>query len=380
MTKRILSLMLALALLLAGCGANTATETTATPETAAPVVTEAAKETEPAETVATTQEFTDSTGRTVTLPTTITRVAISGPLSQVYVLPLAADLLVGVSRAFAQDAATYLPEAVMELPELGQLYGGKREMDLEALLAAAPDVVIDVGEQKGSMAEDFENLTQQTGIPFIHIDATVNTSAEAYRTLGKLLNRQTQAEELASFCEKVLSDINDMMARVDAEGRRKTGLYCLGDAGVNVLAEGSFHSETFNTLVDNLAKLEDVVSNGDGNEVDLEQILLWDPDVIIFSPDSIYDDVGTMAAWQTSKAISTGEYYKTPYGPYGWLSSPPAVQRYLGLLWLGALLYPEDVTYDLQESVTEYYRLFYSCDLTDEMYQNLIADALPETK
>lgn len=64
----------------------------------------------------------------------------------------------------------------MTAPELGQLYGGKGEMDLEALLAADPDVVIDIGETKNGMKEDLQALTEQTGIPFVHIYATVNTA------------------------------------------------------------------------------------------------------------------------------------------------------------------------------------------------------------
>ena len=380
MKKRILAMLLAATMALGcltACGQGAA-EVETTPETVP--VTAAPVETAPPETAPATQEFTDSTGRTVTLPGTITRIAITGPLSQVYILPLAGDLLVGVSNDFAQDVQMYLPDYVLALPQLGQLYGGKGEMDLEALLAAAPEVVIDVGEAKGSMAEDLEALTQQTGIPFIHIDATVSTSPDAYRILGKLLGREEKVETLAGYCQNVLDEAETLMDKVDGEGRRKTLLYCLGDAGINVLAEGSFHAETVNALSQNLAVLEDVVSKGSGNEVDLEQILLWDPEVIIFAPDSIYDTVGDMAAWQSVKAIQTGQYYKTPYGPYGWLSSPPAVQRYLGLMWLGALLYPEDVTYDLQEAVTEYYRLFYECELTEEMYQTLIAGAMPETK
>ena len=47
-----------------------------------------------------TQEFTDSTGRTLTIPANITKIAITGPLSQVYIIPLAGDMLVGVSNAF----------------------------------------------------------------------------------------------------------------------------------------------------------------------------------------------------------------------------------------------------------------------------------------
>ena len=322
-----------------------------------------------------TREFTDSTGRTVTLPASITRIAISGPLSQIYILPLAGDLLVGVSTAYAEDAQRYLPAYIYEKAEIGQLYGGKGEMDLEALLSAAPEVVIDIGEPKKTTAEDLTALTEQTGIPFIHIDATVADAPEAYRTLGKLLSREEQAEALAVWCENTYAMIAAMMERVDADGARKSLLYCLGDKGVNVIARGSFHGETIHFMSDNLAVVEDVVSSGAGNEVDLEQILLWDPDVIIFAPDSCYEAIASSEQWQSAGAVARGEYYKTPSGPYGWLSSPPAVQRYLGMLWLGELLYPGYAEYDLQEKVTEYYKLFYGCDLTEDRYRELMADS-----
>ena len=325
-----------------------------------------------------TREFTDSTGRTVTLPAEVTRIAVSGPLAQVYIIPIAGDMMVGVSNAFSSEAELYLPEYIINANEIGQLYGGKGEMDLEALLAAAPDVVIDVGETKSSTKEDLQALTEQTGIPFVHVYATVNTAPEAYRMLGELLGREEQAEELALWCQNTLDRIGALMEKVDADGARKTLLYCLGDAGVNVMAEGSFHADTINTMGKNLAVVDDVVPHGDGNESDLEQIMLWNPEFILFDPASIYDEVGSMEAWQAVEAIASGNYFEAPYGPYGWLSSPPAVQRYLGLLWLGELLYPDYVDYDLKEEVTEYYKLFYGCELTDEMYSALVAKALPQ--
>lgn len=315
--------------------------------------------------------FTDSTGRTVPVPAKIEKIAISGPLSQVYILPLAGDMLVGVSNAYAADAALYLPSYILEKTEIGQLYGGKGEMDLEALLSADPDIVIDIGEAKKTTADDLTALTEQTGIPFIHIDATVATAPDAYRTLGKLLNRVEKAEELALWCEKTYATMTAIMEKVDADNARKSLLYCLGDKGTNVIAEGSFHAETINMMGRNLAVVEEVVSSGAGNEVDLEQILLWNPEVIIFASDSCYEEIAGTAQWQSVTAVAEGNYYETPYGPYGWLSSPPAVQRYLGMLWLGKLLYPEYAEYDLQEEVTAYYKLFYGCDLTEEMYQDL---------
>lgn len=370
--KKLFALLLSLCmvlLLFAGCGQNTPVEETE--ETVLPVETISQEASLPEN-----REFTDSTGRTVTVPYEITQIAISGPLSQVYILPLAGDMLVGVSNAYAEDAAEYLPAYLFEKTEIGQLYGGKGEMDLEALLAAAPDIVIDIGEPKGTIAEDLEGLTAQTGIPFVHIDATVATAPEAYRTLGTLLGREEKAEELALWCETTYANMSSMMEKVDADGARKSLLYCLGDKGVNVIAEGSFHAETVNMMSNNLAVLEEVVSSGAGNEVDLEQILLWNPDVIIFAPDSCYEEIAGAAQWQSISAVANGNYYETPYGPYGWLSSPPSVQRYLGMLWLGELLYPEYTEYDLQTEITAYYKLFYDCDLTEEMYQTLLENAI----
>ena len=344
MKRRILVMLLALCLLaglLSGCG-QAGTQTTEPPaEDTAPATEPAAEETTPE-----TREFTDSTGRTVTVPYEVTKVAISGPLTQVYAIPLVGELMVGVSNYIAEDIALYLPEYISTLPELGQLYGGKGEMDLEALLAADPDVVIDVGDTKDSIAEDMDSLTEQTGIPFVHIDATVETAPEAYRLLGELTGQTEKAEELATWCEETYAMMTDMMAKV-------------------------------NLMADNLAVVPEVVSSGIGNEVDMEQLLVWNPDVIIFAPDTIYDTVADNSTWQQLNAISSGNYYKTPYGPYGWLSSPPSVQRYLGMLWLGALLYPDYCEYDLQTEVTEYYKLFYQCDLTQEMYDNLMEGAMP---
>lgn len=353
MKRKYLCIFLMISLLLWGCGANSE------------------------EALQPTGAFVDSTGRAVRVPAKIERIAITGPLSQIYILPLAGDMMVGVSNAYAENAALYLPSYILEKPEIGQLYGGKGEMDLEALLAAAPDVVIDIGEAKKTTADDLTALTEQTGIPFIHIDATVATAPEAYRTLGKLLGREEKAEELAVWCENTYANISAMMEKVDADNARKRLAYCLGENGTYVLAEGSFHAETVNLMSANVAQVEDVVSTGTGNEVDLEQILVWNPEVIIFAPDSCYDTVADSPQWQSVAAIAQGQYYKVPYGPYGWLSSPPSVQRYLGMLWLGQLLYPEYVNYDLQEEVTAYYQLFYNCDLTDEMYQTLMINALP---
>ena len=318
------------------------------------------------------REFTDSLGRTVLLPQKIEKLAMTGPLTQIYIFPLCPELLVGFSSAFSKDAEKYIPEEYLALPELGQLHGGKGTMDPEALLAAAPDLVIDVGEAKKAMTEDFDRLSEQIGIPFVHIDATVETAPEAYRQLGELLGGSTKAEELAAWCEKTLENVRACLAKVDADDARKDVVCCLGPKGLNVLADGSFHAQIISLCANNAARLDRPVSNGDGNEIDMEQLFLWDPEVILFQHNSVYDEVAGDETWAQLRAVKEGKYYRIPSGPYAWISSPPAVQCYLGLLWLTDTLYPEYTDYELQTEVTEYYKLFYGYDLSDADYAELL--------
>lgn len=153
-------------------------------------------------------------------------------------------------------------------------------------------------------------------------------------------------------------------------------LYITGDAGLNVIAQGSYHAEIIDLLSNNLAVVDSPSSKGTGNEVDMEQLMLWNPDVILFAPDSVYASVGDDPLWQSLTAIQNGSYYEAPMGPYNWMGFPPSVQRYLGMLWMAKLLYPDAADYDLQAEVTEYFDLFYHCALTGEQYEALMANSI----
>lgn len=321
----------------------------------------------------TTRVFTDSVGREVEVPAQIDKVALSGPMAQIVLFALCPDKLVGVSNAWSTEAEQYLGETYFNLPEIGQLYGGKGELNLETLLDSGAQIVIDVGEPKGSISEDLDALQEQTGIPFVHITATTKTTGDAYRMLGDLLNMKDEAETLAAYCEKIY----DRTVSIAGSVEKANVLYVTGDAGQNVIATGSYHAEILDLLTNNLAVVDEPSSKGTGNEVSMEQILTWDPDVVIFAPESIYDTVADDAAWQSVTAIKNGAYYEVPFGPYNWMGFPPSVQRYLGMMWLSKVLYPDATAeYDLFSDVQEYYKLFYHCDLTQAQYDALVANSL----
>lgn len=323
----------------------------------------------------TTVIFTDSVGRQVEVPAEINRIAVSGPLAQIVLFALAPDKLVGIATEWTDEAKQYLDPLYYELPVLGQLYGGKGEMNLEELLREDPQLVIDVGEPKKTIVEDLDKLQDQTGLPFVHVTATINTMGDAFRMLGELLNMEDEAEELASYCEGVLSKTKTILDTVGENGKVNL-LYCVGVEGHNVIAKGSYHAEIIDLLSNNLAVVDEPSSKGTGNEVDMEQVLMWNPDVILFDPDSIYETVKDKEEWQHVKAIQDGKYYEVPFGPYNWMGFPPSAQRLLGMMWMAQLLYPDVADYDLYTEVARYYQLFYHCDLSEEQFQALVANSI----
>ena len=320
----------------------------------------------------TTRVFTDSCGREVTVPADIQKIAVSGPLAQMVVFAIAPDKMVGVANAWDESAKAYFDAKYLELPLLGQLYGGKGELNLETLLAVEPDVVIDVGEPKDSMAEDLDALQEQTGIPFVHIDAYLASMDDTYAMLGDLLAMPNEAQGLADYCRYAYDKVKTIADSVE----KVNLLYVTGEEGLNVIAKGSYHAEVIDMLCNNLAVVDEPSSKGTGNEVDMEQILNWNPDAVIFAPGSIYSTVADNENWQTIPAIRDGRYYEVPMGPYNWMGFPPSVQRILGMQWMAKVLYPDAADYDMYETTQTYFQLFYHCDLTAEQYAALTAYSL----
>lgn len=329
----------------------------------------------PAETSTAAVIFTDDCGREVELPSDISRIVATGPLSQIILYTIAPDMLVGLANKWSSSAEGIVPEAYLQLPYFGQLYN-TANLNVEELALADPQVIIDIGRVMSTGAEDMDTLQQQTGIPTIFLTADNDSLPQTYRTLGKLLGREEKGEQLASFCEKVYSRTLAIMEQVG--DHKVTALYIKGEAGTNVLPQGSSHSETLDLLTNNLAVVDNPSHKGSGNEVTMEQIALWDPELILFDADSIYDTVTNLDTWPELSAIATGNYLEVPEGPWNWMGTPSATQRYLGMIWLTAQLYPEYCDYDVKEEIMAFYELFYHCSLTEQQYADLTAKAFLE--
>ncbi len=316
--------------------------------------------------------YTDDLGRKVEVPGTVTAVVPSGPLAQMVLYAIAPEMIVGLASPYYDSAHGIISEEHLALPYFGQLYNSAN-LNMEELAAAGPQLIVDIGQAMEGGKEDLDDLQAATGIPSVFVSATLETMPQTFRTLGALLGKEAEAEELAAFCERIYSRTVGIMEQVGDQ--KVKALYVLGQDGQNVIARDSYHSQLLDLLTENLAVMETPSSKGSGNEVSLEQIALWDPEFIAFAPDSIYDSAAERDVWKELQAIQSGNYVRVPQAPHNWLGTPPAVQRYLGLIWFTAVLYPDYCDYDVKAEVLEYYRLFYHCELSDARYEEIMTGA-----
>jgi len=311
--------------------------------------------------------FTDSTGRKVAIPAEIRKIAPSGFMAQMFLYALVPDRLVGLASAPTAAMQGYINDGVLALPVFGQFYGIKSNLNLEALIAAKPDVIIDIGEVKKNLAEDLDSLQQRTGIPVIFIDASsMPAYAATFRTLGVLLNTVPAAEERAVFCEEAVRTIEQGRLKTGSLPKRVRIYYGEGATGYQTVPARSIHSEVIEYIgAENVAAIPATTGAG-GSQVTMEQLLLWDPDIVIMGYGATVQTLKKDPLWQTLRAVRQGRAYTIPDAPYGWFGRPPSINRLLGLYWLGNIAYPDIYPEaELSRQTKTFYDLFYHHRLED---------------
>ena len=320
------------------------------------------------------QSFTDTSGREVTFNKDIKKYVVTGNIGQITLYALDPDRLSALAVAWSDSTKKYINEKYLNLDILGEIYGGKQDFSKEELLKINPDLIIDIGQAKNSIKEDMDNLQNQTSIPVIHFDGDIQNFPYIYRSLGKILDREEKAEKIASFCETTYNNAKSFAQT--KTGNMPSLLYCLEKEGCNVMCKNSYHAGIIDMLSNNVAVVDSPTSKGTGNEVDFEQILKWDPDVLIFAPNSCYSKVKDDPKWNQLKAVQNNKYFEVPGQPYNWMGYPPAMHQSLGFLWLEKLLYGNEANYDLKSKVEEAYKLFFDYSLTDDEYSTLIKNSI----
>jgi len=315
--------------------------------------------------------FTDSGGRRVNVPDEVHRVFPVGPPASVTLFTLAPEKMLGWPRAPSPEARSFLPTRYGELPEIGRLTGRGNTVNLENVVRWAPDLVLDVGSTTAHYVSLADQVVEKTHIPTVLIGGRLADTPTTFRTTGDLLGVSSRAEALAGYAEALLGRVQEAIAKIPAAGR--PSIYVArGPTGLETAVAGSIASEVVDLLgARNVVGKDSAPRTIVG--VSPEQLLAWQPDVILAIDRRCHAAIRTDPVWRELKAVQPGKIHLVPALPFSSLDDPPAPNRLIGLLWLGKLLYPALFPQDIRREARRFYALFYQQEPSDTQLDGLFA-------
>jgi iron complex transport system substrate-binding protein len=313
--------------------------------------------------------ITDAAGRTVTVPDKVERVFAAGPPASILLYTLAPDLLLGWTRSHDPAQCALLGAGACDKPEVGRLTGRGNTTNLEVLLKLKPNLILDVGTVNDTYISLANRVQEQTGIPYALLDGRFAAIVPTYRLLGELTHRESDAAAFARYADETITAIKGRIAKIP-EAERPRVYYGRGPRGLETGLGGSINVETIESL-----GAHNVAGERKGGiaTVSVEQVLAWNPDVIVTIDPGFAAGVRNDPLWAPIKAVASGRVYLSPHLPFGWVDFPPSVNRLIGLWWLAKALYPAQFPEDLRPITRDFYRRFYHMTPTDAQIDAVLA-------
>jgi iron complex transport system substrate-binding protein len=324
--------------------------------------------------------YRDAAGRDLVLPRHPDKVYATNQIGIILLYSLAPERLAGWIFPLQEAEKPYLQPQYYDLPVLGGWSGRSSSANVEEIARVHPDIIYSIGPIDGVQLAQAETLQAQTGIPVVMLTSPLTGMDRTYREVGAMLGVTQQADKLARYCQQTISEVQDALAKLPDEKRVRV-YYAEGGSGLETDPAGSFHTEVLD-LVKGI-NVAQVTSSGVGfgrSEVSIEQVLNWDPEVILVgydkqTQDGFFKQIDSLPQWQPIQAVRQRQIYQIPFYPYDWFDRPPSVNRLIGVKWLAHLLYPDYLPLDMAAETRRFYQLFYHMTLSETQLRTLLMPA-----
>ena len=260
-----------------------------------------------------TRIITDGAGRQVEVPEKVESIVCVGVGALRYTCYMgAADLVVGVEDYEVKPGMTRLYNYVnfnkfKDLPVIGT----NGQPYTEEIINLTPDVIV----MSKSASVEADDLQSKTGTPVVVVpgsDTTLDPNAyDTIRILGELYDMQTRATELTDYLKGIQKDLDDRTK--DIPDSSKPSVYV---GGVSFKGHHGFEGTEagygpFQLI--GAKNLADTTGQNGAFNIDLEQVLSWDPDIIFLDFNGmnlIKEDYAKNPAYYNSlAAVQEGKVY-----------------------------------------------------------------------
>ena len=312
---------------------------------------------------------TDSFGRIVEVPANVERVAtLYAFTGHVTTLLGKGDLIVAVNRGLKRDI---LFNRINPVVEAAVMPVASDKVNIEELLKADPDLIF----VQGSVYRDEREREKldKSRIPYLAVEfAGIEGQMQAIEAVGKALGASDAAARYLDYYHSVLDLIQKRVADIP-ESEKIRVYHSINEATRtygrdNLAADWTTLAGVINVSLDQELKLLD-----NNYFAGLEQILLWDPDLILVNEDGVADYILTNKQWSPLQAVKNSRVHQMPVGVSRW-GHPGSLETPLGMLWASKLFYPERFAdIDILSETRNIYRDYFNYDLSDEELESMLS-------
>ncbi len=219
-------------------------------------------------------------------------------------------------------------ESVRALPVTNTFMQG---IDPEQMLELNPDIIVTLNKDANAAT-----LQEQTGKDMLILSKdTLENYAISMRILGEVIGNTSEAYEIADYWMEQVDGVSAKTKNITQADRPR--VYHVGNGGIYSIVG----KDTIMASIVDIAggyNLGNEVSNNENGtnesiEVSMEQILAWNPDIIIAPNKTQYDEIINSAEWQKLDAVKNDKVYcQLKYAFMDGLLAVP------GLLWCHMIL------------------------------------------
>ncbi len=290
--------------------------------------------------------YKDKMDRAVTIQTPVKRAVL---LTGADLLPVtgAWNQVVGMSRSGREDN-DLLKAARPDIAQLIPSVGTNSNINVEVLLQLKPDIVL-----SWSSNPEIINYLDKKGVPVIAVfPESIPELHEVMRMQGKVFGSEKNVESAIARMEEMFSLIRKRVAAVPADQRKKA--LWISSKPTNVTGGISIYNDLLAIVGQHNIGMEFKQHSA---EVSLEQIAVWNPDVIYIWGRAHYSakDILDNPQWRHIAAIKERRVFKAPR----WDTWSPRIAPLA--LWMAATVYPEQFKdIDINKTIDKFYQDVYN--------------------
>ena len=292
-----------------------------------------------------------------------------------------------VQMSVRYDYSPVYYDQLKQLPSVGAGGGsGENNAYPEEIIKLQPDVIL-----AGFNQDAADELQRQTGIPVVSVRYRTQGFLDEgfYRTLrlfAEVVGAEDRCEEILTYLDACKADLDDRTKDIPDSEKQKAytgavtfnGRHGFAFTYVNFPPFTAIHAnnvadeflqEQTGQAASQAAQAGTAYIGNDGFEVDLEQILLWDPDVIFLDPgnlDLVNEEYANNPGYfQSLRAVQEGNVYTMPSSN---AAGPNITYLLINAYYAGTILFPEQFQdIQLEEKAGEIMEQLLGRDFFSEM-------------